>query len=48
MGVACVGVFVGYAFQPDNRAFATMFKLFKIGALLLMTLVVSFYFPKAV
>ena len=48
IGVVCVGVFVGYAFQPDNKALAAMFELVKIGALPLMTLVISFYFPKAV
>lgn len=38
----------GYALQHDNKALAAMFELVKIGALPLMTLVVSFYFPKAV
>lgn len=47
-GVVRVGVFVGYAFQPDNKALAAMFELAKTGALPLMTLVISFRSPKAV
>lgn len=48
IGIVCVGVFVGFALQPDNKALAAMFELVKIGALPLVTLVISFYFPKAV
>lgn len=38
----------GYTLQHDNKALAAMFELAKIGVLPLMTLVVSFYFPKSV
>lgn len=47
LGVICVGVFVGYGVFPDNTALASIFELIKIGALPLVTLVVSFYFPNS-
>ena len=39
-------VFTAYALFPDNQALASIFELVKIGLLPLVTLVVSFYFPK--
>jgi len=45
IGVICIGVFIGFALLPDNKALAAIFELIKIGALPLITLVVSFYFP---
>jgi hypothetical protein len=47
LGVICVGVFVGYSLYPDNTALASIFELIKIGALPLITLVISFYFPNS-
>lgn len=41
----CAGLFIGYAIFPDNTALSAMFELVKIGALPLVTLVISFYFP---
>lgn len=46
LGVTCVLVFAAYVFYPDNRALANIFELIKIGLLPLVTLVISFYFPK--
>jgi hypothetical protein len=45
LALICVGVIVGYAMYPDNRALGQIFEWFKIGALPLATLVISFYFP---
>ncbi|WP_157365620.1 hypothetical protein [Zooshikella ganghwensis] len=45
LAVICVGVFAGYAYAPENKALASIFELIKIGALPLVTLVISFYFP---
>ena len=47
VGVVCVLVFAAYVVFPDNQALASIFELIKIGLLPLITLVVSFYFPKA-
>lgn len=41
----CIGVFVAYVLMPDSPATAQIFELVKIGALPLVTLVISFYFP---
>lgn len=41
----CIGVFIAYVLLPDSPAAAQIFELVKIGALTLVTLVVSFYFP---
>lgn len=46
MGMAAI-LFVGYASYPDNKALADIFELIKIGALPLITLIVSFYFPNS-
>ena len=47
VGVVCVLVFAAYAFRPENKALSSIFELIKIGLLPLVTLVISFYFPKA-
>ena len=46
VGVVCVLVFGAYARWPANTALSSIFELIKIGLLPLITLVVSFYFPK--
>lgn len=48
-GIAIIstGVFAGYAALPDNKALAAVFELVKIGALPIVTLVISFYFPNS-
>ena len=43
----CTAVFIGYAVFPDNTALTAIFELVKIGALPLVTLVISFYFPNS-
>ncbi|MDQ7099989.1 MULTISPECIES: hypothetical protein [unclassified Serratia (in: enterobacteria)] len=40
-----VGVFAAHAYWDKNEALRQAFELVKIGALPLVTLVVSFYFP---
>lgn len=40
-----VGVFAAHAYWDKNEALRQTFELVKIGALPLVTLVVSFYFP---
>jgi hypothetical protein len=47
LGFICVGVFISYGMNPDNKALSSIFELIKIGALPLVTLVVSFYFPNS-
>ena len=47
VGVVSVLIFAAYALYPANQALAGIFELIKIGLLPLVTLVVSFYFPKA-
>ncbi len=47
LGFICTAVFIGYAMFPDNVALAAIFELVKIGALPLVTLVISFYFPNS-
>ena len=46
VGALCVLVFAAYVRYPDNHALTNIFELIKIGVLPLVTLVVSFYFPK--
>ncbi len=41
----CVGVFVAHGYDPKNEGVNQIFELIKIGALPLITLIVSFYFP---
>ncbi len=47
LGIICIGIFVSYGLHPENEALTAMFELVKIGALPLVTLIVSFYFPKS-
>jgi hypothetical protein len=47
LGFICVGVFVAHGLYPANAAISEIFELIKIGALPLVTLVVSFYFPNS-
>ncbi len=47
LGVICIGVFISYGLAPDNKALSAIFELIKIGALPLVTLVISFYFPNS-
>lgn len=47
LGVICSGVFVAQGMAPDNPGVNQIFELVKIGALPLVTLVVSFYFPNS-
>ncbi|BEN78728.1 hypothetical protein ACUZX0_11075 [Serratia marcescens] len=42
-----VGVFAAHAYWDKNEALGQVFELVKIGALPLVTLVVSFYFPNS-
>ncbi|HGM5804787.1 hypothetical protein PTR15_00365 [Serratia nevei] len=42
-----VGVFAAHAYWDKNEALSQAFELVKIGALPLVTLVVSFYFPNS-
>lgn len=46
LSLIAIGVFIGYAFYPNNTALKNIFELVKIGLLPLATLVVSFYFTK--
>jgi hypothetical protein len=45
LAIICSGVIAGYACYPDNKALAQLSELVKIGALPIVTLVISFYFP---
>ena len=47
LGLICSGVFIAYSMYPDNQALTSIFELIKIGALPLVTLVISFYFPNS-
>lgn len=47
LGAGGALVLAFYAGFPDNQALAGIFEFVKIGLLPLVTLVVSFYFPKA-
>jgi hypothetical protein len=47
LAVICTGVFVAYGLAPDNPGIGHIFELVKIGALPLVTLVISFYFPSS-
>lgn len=46
VGVMCVLIFSAYVVFPENGALANIFELVRIGLLPLVTLVISFYFPK--
>lgn len=43
--VISVGVFTAHAYWDQSEPIRQVFKLLKIGALPLVTLVISFYFP---
>ncbi|QGH63266.1 hypothetical protein [Serratia proteamaculans] len=45
--VISVGVFVAHAYWDQNESIRQVFELLKIGALPLVTLVISFYFPNS-
>lgn len=45
LAIICIGIMVAYGLDPDNSALQAMFELVKIGALPIVTLMVSFYFP---
>lgn len=47
LGIAllCGAVIAAYACAPENPALVQIFELVKIGALPIVTLVISFYFP---
>ena len=45
--VISVGVFVAHAYWDQNESIRQVFELLKIGALPLITLVISFYFPNS-
>ena len=48
LALICTGIiagYAGYAGYPDNKALAQLSELVKIGALPIVTLVISFYFP---
>lgn len=45
--VISVGVFIAHAYWDQNESIRQVFELLKIGALPLVTLVISFYFPNS-
>jgi hypothetical protein len=45
LGLFVTGVCGFYFYQPDNSAVQAVFELIKIGALPLVTLIITFYFP---
>lgn len=47
IALICIGIFISYGMWPENPAIASIFELIKIGALPLITLVISFYFPNS-
>ena len=47
VGLYCIVSFGAYVAWPENEALRHIFEFTKIGVLPLVTLVVSFYFPKA-
>jgi hypothetical protein len=47
LAIIATGAMVAHGHWPDNKGFADSFELIKIGALPLVTLVISFYFPKS-
>lgn len=48
LALICSAVFIAYGLQPDNPGVGHIFELVKIGALPLVTLVISFYFPSSI
>jgi len=47
LALICSAVFIAYGLEPDNAGLGHIFELIKIGALPLVTLVISFYFPSS-
>lgn len=45
IGLFVVGICGIYIWQPNNEAAQAIFEMIKIGALPLVTLIVTFYFP---
>lgn len=45
LAVICLLVFAAYIWKPESAAAKEVFEVIKIGALPLVTLVISFYFP---
>lgn len=45
LALICSAVFIAHGLEPDNTGVNQIFELVKIGALPLVTLVISFYFP---
>lgn len=45
LALICSMTFIAYARWPENAAMQAIFEIIKIGALPLVTLVISFYFP---
>ena len=45
LAIICIGIMVAYGLDPENPALKAMFELVKIGALPIVTLMISFYFP---
>ena len=48
LALMCSGIIAAYGYSPGNQALAQAFELVKIGALPVVTLLLSFYFPNAV
>jgi hypothetical protein len=47
LAMICIGVFIAHGYDSKNEGINQIFELVKIGALPLVTLVVSFYFPNS-
>lgn len=47
LAIICICVFVAHGWGLKNEGISQVFELVKIGALPLVTLVVSFYFPNS-
>ncbi len=47
IAIICVGVFVWRGVSPDNKGVQDIFEIIKIGALPLITLIITFYFPNS-
>ncbi|HBC7422542.1 TPA: hypothetical protein KEY88_005317 [Serratia marcescens] len=45
--LTCLAVFAAHAYWDKNEALTQIFEFLKIGALPLITLVISFYFPNS-
>ena len=47
IGCVCCAVFIAHGLWPDNTGVTEVFEIIKIGALPLITLIVTFYFPNS-